>query len=215
MKLYGYWRSSCTWRVRIALAYKGLAWDTAPVHLVRGGGEQRSPEYRAQNPMGQVPLLVIGEGSTPLLLTQSLAIIEYLDETQPEPPLLPSDAVGRARVRLLAEIINSGIQPLQNLPLLGAIERFADKATSQAWGRDVIAHGLTALEAHARHWAGSSLYGDAPSVADVCLVPQLYNARRFGVDLSAFPTLLRVEAALTALAAFNSTHPDHQPDAEA
>ena len=210
MKLYGYWRSSSSWRVRIGLALKGISHETVPVHLVKG--EQRGEDHRARNPMGQVPVLVLDDGRA---ISQSLAILEYLDEVHPQPPLLPSDPYDRALARALAEDVNSGTQPLQNLGLVrwGAQQFGADKV---AWMRHWMDVGLTAMEARAARIDrdGPWLVGGQPSLAEVCLVPQLYNARRWGCDLSAWPTLTQAEAAAMALPAFQNTHPDTQPDAQ-
>jgi maleylpyruvate isomerase len=214
MKLYGYWRSSSTWRVRIALAHKRLDYERVAVHLVRGGGEQHAAAFREKNPMQQVPLLEVADGGRTLLVAQSLAILEYLEERWPEPPLLPADRGERARARQLAEMVNSGIQPLQNLGALKELSRVAPGADTKAWARGFIERGLAALEASAAPGAGAFLVGDAPSFADVVLVPQLYNARRFGADLESFPALLRAEASSMKLDAFRESHPDRQPDAE-
>ncbi len=210
--LYGYFRSSATWRVRIGLAWKGLAWETVPVHLVRSGGEQNGEEHRHRNAMAQVPVLSV-DGT---LLTQSVAILEYLEERWPTPPLLPSDPIARARVRQMVEIVNSGIQPLQNLAVGKRLEadHGVDKAGVARWNTFWIAKGLDALEAAAREHAGRCLVGDAVSFADACLVPQLFNARRFGVSLEPYPTLMAVESTLSALPAFIDSHPSRQPDAE-
>lgn len=207
MKLYGYWRSSASWRVRIGLAWKGLRYDYVPVHLVKEGGQQHGEAHRARNPMEQVPVLEV-DGR---LLTQSLAILEWLEEAHPQPALLPRDPFLRLRARQLAEIPNSGIQPLQNLSILQEIEKLG--GDKQAWGAKWNRRGLGAMEAIARETAGRFLVGDDVSIADVCLVPQLYAARRFNVDLAAFPTLLRVEAACAELEAFKQAHADAQPDA--
>ncbi len=208
MKLYSYWRSSCSWRVRIALNLKGLAYEYQAVHLVRGGGEQHAEAYRRLNPLRQVPTLVTGDGTA---ITQSLAILEYLEETHPAPPLLPEGALARARVRQLAEVVNAGIQPVQNASVLKQLEALGQD--KQAWAASFIARGLAALEAMAKETAGAYLVGDAVSFADCCLVPQLYNARRYGVDLAPYPTLTRVEAACQEREAFQAAHPDRQPDA--
>lgn len=207
MRLYAYWRSSTSWRVRIGLHHKGLPFEIVSVHLRHG--EQHSDDHVGRNPMHQVPVLELDDGTR---LTQSIAILEWLEETHPEPPLLPRDPLARQRVRQLAEVVNSGIQPPQNFALLQAISELG--ADKMAWGRDVIGRGLAALESMATETAGTYLVGDAVSIADACLVPQLYNGRRFGVDLDAFPTLLRVEAACADLPAFQAAHPDQQPDAE-
>jgi maleylpyruvate isomerase len=222
MRLYGYWRSSASYRVRIALALKGVTYEHVPVHLVRDGGEQRAPDYRAKNPMAQVPTLELeadldeceGPEGAVVRLSQSIAILEWLDETYPTPPLFPKKALDRARARELAEIVNSGIQPLQNLPLMAELKRLGGDQAGPAFARSVNEHGLAALEAKASASAGRYLVGDDVTIADVCLVPQLYGARRFGVDVAAYPTLARVEAALVVLPAFAEAHPDRQPDAQ-
>jgi maleylpyruvate isomerase len=207
---YDYWRSSSAWRVRIALHWKGIPFERRPVNLLEGG--QHTPAFRALNPAGQVPVLVVDVGGTPRSLTQSEAILGYLEELFPTPPLLPADPWRRARARQLAEIVTSGIQPFQNLALL---EHLRPRFTGDP--KDIAHHfnarGLATLEETATETAGAFLMGDAPSIADVCLIPQLYSARRFGVDLAPYPTLLRVEAACAALAAFQAAHPDVQSDA--
>lgn len=213
MKLYGYWRSSCTWRVRIALELKQLAYEVVPVHLIKDGGEHQREGFRELNPMAQVPVLEVEDDGVQRL-SQSLAIIEYLDERFPTPPLLPGTARLRARIRQLAEMVNAGIQPLQNLGVLGRLDELGVGDQRKAWSQHFIAKGLAALEAEAHGDAGRFLVGDAITLADVCLVPQLYNARRFGCELSAYPTLLAVEAACEAVDAFQKAHPDRQPDAE-
>jgi maleylpyruvate isomerase len=212
VKLYGYWRSSSAWRVRIALAFKGLAYENVPVHLVRGGGEQFSDVFRGRNPISQVPVLEIERGGKPHRITQSIAIIEYLDEIAPEPPLLPRDPLERARVRELAELVNSGIQPLQNRLLMERIGELGGDA--KAFAGRFVASGLAALEVHAALSSGRYLVGDEPTLADIYLVPQLYNARRLSVALEPYPRLRAVELACELLPAFASAHPDRQPDAE-
>ncbi|MFO7177197.1 MAG: maleylacetoacetate isomerase [Pseudomonadota bacterium] len=209
MKLYGYYRSSCSYRVRIALNLKGIEVEHVPVHLVRGGGEQFAPEFVTKNPMAQVPLLELDSGE---VLAQSVAIVEYLEETVPTPALLPRDPYQRARVRALVEMVNSGIQPLQNSLVLKELTK--RNVDSTDWARLFVRRGLEALEHTAAGTAGRYLVGDALTLADVYLVPQLYNARRFGVDLAPFPTLLRVEAACLSLPAFDRARPERQPDAE-
>lgn len=208
MKLYSYFRSSASYRVRIALALKGLAYEQVPVELRQG--EQRRPEYRAVNPQGLVPALVDGNH----LLTQSLAIIEYLEETHPQPPLLPRDAAARARVRAFAYAIACDIQPINNLRvtryLHGTLSQ-SDEAIA-AWSRHWIETTLAALEATAAG-AGRFCHGDTPGLAEICLVPQLFNARRLGCDLSAYPTLVRVDEACRALPEFIRAAPENQPDA--
>ena len=214
MKLYTYFRSSSAYRVRIALAVKGIAYEPAFVHLLRGGGEQKLPQFLAKNPQGQVPVLELEHEGQTVYLAQSLAIIEYLEERYPDPPLLPSDLVQRARVRELAEIVNSGIQPFQNTGLTGYLASAAPELDKPAWFQHFIGAGLASLEARARACAGRFLVGDALSLADVLLVPQLYAARRLAVSLADCATLLRVEAACLAESAFASAHPDVQPDHE-
>ncbi len=212
MKLYTYFRSSAAWRVRIALAWKGLAYEPVFVHLARG--EHTRPEYLARNPQGLIPLLVDGD----VEIAQSLAILEYLEEKHPAPPLLPRDAAGRARARQLALAIACEIHPLQNPRVRSFVARdlgLGDEAGLRfagAW----IARGLAELEALvARSPAtGRFCHGDAPTFADVLLVPQLYNARRGRLDLAPYSTLVRIDAECTALDAFASTAPEKQPDAE-
>ena len=209
MKLYGYWRSSSTWRVRIALAWKAIPYENEPVNLIKSGGEQHTPAFREKNPIGQVPVLELDDGRR---LTQSMAILEYLEEHFPAPPLLPADPWQRARARQLAEMVNAGIQPLQNLALLQHVKAVLS-GEPDVWVRHFVGKGLAALESVAAEAPGAFLVGDAPSFADLYLVPQLYSARRYGVDLGPFPTLTRVEAACAALPAFQAAHADVQPDA--
>ena len=213
MKLYSYWRSSAAWRVRIALNLKGMEWETSPVHLVRDGGEQRKPDYLSVNPQGLVPVLQDGDIS----LTQSLAIIEYLEERQPEPPLLPADAAGRARVRSLAQLVACDIHPLNNLRVLQYLtgQGGFDEAARDRWYRHWIACGFEALEQRLVEEPGTGRFchGDRPGLADCCLVPQVYNARRFDCDLQPFPSILRIDAACSELEAFAAAAPERQPDA--
>lgn len=213
VRLFGYFRSSCSWRVRIALNWKGIAYDTVPVHLLREGGEQHQDAYRMLNPMREVPTLEI-DG---VHLAQSLAILEYLEETRPEPPLLPREPHLRARARQLAEIVNAGIQPVQNLRVLQQLGRSfdADDAARRQWAAHWISQGLEAFERIARETAGTCSVGDSVTFADLCLVPQLYNARRFGVDPARFETISRIEGHLVALPAFRNALPERQPDAPA
>lgn len=214
LKLYSYWRSSCSWRVRIALAYKNVAHAVQSVHLVRDGGEQHTASYHALNPMDQVPTLEFADGSSGPLrrVSQSMAILELLEEQFPVPSLLPADPYLRARTRQLAELINSGTQPLQNLAVLQHLKRDLG-ADDQAFARRFIASGLAAFQAAVTETAGDFCVGDAITLADVFLVPQLYNARRCAVDLDALSTLTRIEAACMKLPAFQSAHPDRQVDA--
>lgn len=210
LRLYGYWRSSSAWRVRIGLALKGLPYEYVALNLLEQ--EQFRDEHRARNPMGQVPVLEAVDGARTLRLVQSMAILEWLDERFPAPPLLPADAEGRARVRALAEHVNSGIQPLQNAIVLRTVKERLP-GFEKEWARTFNARGLDALEQAVRDGAGRFCHGDAPGLADCYLVPQLYSARRFGLDPSAWPTLRRIDEACAALPAFQAAHPDRQPDA--
>jgi maleylpyruvate isomerase len=212
MRLYSYFRSSSAWRVRIALEYKGVAYERVYVHLRKGGGEQRSPDFLKISPLGQVPVLEITGERGLSCITQSMAILEYLEETHRTPPLLPSDPVERARVRELAEIVNSGIQPLQNLSLQNELSvRGIDGAPI---ARAYIEAGLSAIEALARPVAGRFLVGGSVTFADVLLIPQLAAARRLGVDVEGFSLLRRVEQECQALPSFRTASPDAQPDRE-
>lgn len=212
LTLHTYWRSSAAWRVRIALHLKGLAFDSVPVHLVKDGGEQRTPEFAARNPQRLVPTLQHGEA----VLTQSLAIIEYLDETWPDVPLLPVDPPHRARARALAQLVACDIHPLGNLRVLQYLEHtlhVPSDARAQ-WIARWMGDGLAAFEALlVQHGAGEFCVGNAPSLADCALVPQLYNARRFGVDLTPYPVIRRIEAACIELPAFAAASPERQADA--
>lgn len=203
--LYSYYRSSCAWRVRIALALKGVEYEYVPVHLVNDGGEQYKDEYKGKNPMAQVPTLVI-DGIT---ITQSIPAIEYLDETRSgsEPPLLPKDPKTRAQARCLAELINSGIQPLQNLSVL---KTMGDNTVS--WANSVISKGFDAFEKMVQKSAGKYCVGDDVTIADVCLVPQIYNANRFKVDMSKYPTITCIVNNLTQLPGFKAADAKNQPD---
>lgn len=212
LKLYGYWRSSASYRVRIALNVKGLAYETIPVHLVKDGGQQHRPAYRALNPQGRVPLLVDGD----FKLGQSLAIFGYLESQYPEPALLPADPRQRARVWQFCEAINADIQPLHNLGPLGYLSREFGISEEQklAWIRHWIDRGLSALEQDiADQPERAYVFGDAPSYADCCLVPQLYAARRFGGDLTKYPRLAALATRLEQQPAFFTAHPEQQPDA--
>jgi maleylpyruvate isomerase len=212
MKLHSYWRSSCAYRVRIALGLKQLRFEYVALHLARDGGQQHTAEFAGLNPLRQVPVLEIVEEGQRALLVQSMAIIEYLEEQYPQPALLPRGAADRAHVRALAETVNSGIQPLQNTDTFSELRRHG--VDPEPWGRHFIAKGLAALEGMAAARAGAFLFGDQVSLADVYLVPQLYNARRWQVPLAAFPTLLRADESARALPAFRDAAPEAQPDAE-
>lgn len=213
LKLLGYWRSSAAYRVRIALNLKGLPHENLPVHLVRNGGEQRQHAFLALNPQGLVPVLVDGQHT----FTQSLAIIEYLEERHPTPPLLPASAIERAHVRALANLVACDIHPLNNLRVMQYLERELEASEPQrlAWMQHWMAEGFTAMEQRLAATASTFCHGDSPGLADCCLIPQLYNARRFGMSLDAWPTLQRIEAACQNLAAFRDAAPEAQPDAAA
>jgi maleylacetoacetate isomerase/maleylpyruvate isomerase len=214
MRLHTYFRSSAAFRVRIALNLKGLAHDTVAVHLVRSGGEQHQPEYRSINPAGLVPALE-DDGR---VLTQSLAIIEYLDELHPDPLLLPGDAFARARMREVALTIACDIHPINNLRVLQYLTREFGVSDEQknAWYRHWVETGLEAVEAllAAQPREGRFCFGDTPTLADICLVPQVHNARRFKCDIAQLSRVLRVTEACEALEAFRLAAPENQPDAE-
>nr|XP_027225770.1 probable maleylacetoacetate isomerase 2 isoform X2 [Penaeus vannamei] len=199
--LYSYFRSSCSWRVRIALAHKGVDYEYRAINLLKQ--EQVSDEYKKLNPIGQVPALIVDENT----LTQSISILEYLEEAFPQKPLLPKDLFKRAKVREVCEIIGSGIQPLQNLSVLQKIGE-----TKMEWGHFYIQKGFVALEQVLANSAGKYCVGDEVTIADCCLVPQVYNANRFKVDMAAFPVISRVHDALMSLDAFKAAHPSQQPD---
>jgi maleylacetoacetate isomerase len=211
MKLYTFFRSSAAFRARIALNLKGVRYESLPKVFAKN--EHRTAEYLAVNPQGLIPALEI-DGA---VLSQSLAIVEYLDDTHPTPPFLPDDALGRARVRSMALAIACDIHPLNNLRVLNYLrnELKHDETTVNAWYRHWISVGFTGLEAQAREYSASKryLYGDAVSMADICLVPQMFNARRFEVDLASFPTLVAISTHLESLPAFADARPEVQPDA--
>jgi maleylacetoacetate isomerase/maleylpyruvate isomerase len=209
--LHGYWRSSAAYRVRIALAFKGLDFESRAVNLL--GGEQRGDDYRALNPQGLVPLLVDGGHR----IAQSLAIIEYLEEAYPGAPLLPGEPAARAHVRALALTVACDIHPLANLRVLRYLkaELSHDQDEIDDWARHWIAAGFVPLEAAAREADSLYLTGSDVTLADICLVPQMYNARRFGTDLSPFPRLVQIDARLRTLPAFAAAAPEAQADAPA
>ncbi|WP_050418245.1 maleylacetoacetate isomerase [Azoarcus sp. CIB] len=214
MKLYTYFRSSAAYRVRIALNLKQLDYEAIPVHLVRNGGEQRQADYLALNPAGLVPTLV-DDGN---VLQQSLAIIEYLDEVHPQPALLPGSPAERARIRAIAQSIACDIHPVNNLRVLRYLvhELGVNDAQKNAWYRHWIAIGLSAVESMLAADARTGLFchGDTPTLADCCLVPQVFNAQRFDCDLSAMPTVMRIVERCATLDAFQRAAPGQQPDAE-
>jgi maleylacetoacetate isomerase/maleylpyruvate isomerase len=214
MKLYNYFRSSASFRVRIALALKGLAYDYVPVHLLKEGGQQFSAGFKAMNPAALVP--VLDDDGT--VLTQSLAIIEYLDETRPQVPLLPGDAPGRARVRALALATACEIHPLNNLRVLSYLSQTLGITDEQrtVWYRHWVETGLESVEAllAGDSRTGTCCHGDTPTLADICLVPQIVNAQRFKARLDHLPTVMRIHKHCLALPAFAQSVPALQPDAE-
>lgn len=214
MKLYTFFRSSASYRVRIALNLKGLEYEQIPVHLRRRGGEQLASAYKSVNPQGLVPTLEDGGR----FFTQSLAIIEYLEERYPEPALLPKDPAARAIVRSMALVVACEIHPLQNLRVLNHVRSELNRTDAEVnrWAQHWIITGLSALEqmVHSIPGRGKFCFGEGPSLADVFLIPQLYNARRFGCDLSACPRLVEIDAHCLTLPAFAKAAPENQPDAE-
>ncbi|ODS64128.1 MULTISPECIES: maleylacetoacetate isomerase [unclassified Arenimonas] len=215
IRLYSYWRSSAAYRVRIALNLKGLPYETVPVHLARDGGEQHKPPFSDLNPQELVPVLLHGNR----ILRQSMAIMEYLDETWPNAPLMPATARDRQRVRALAQVIACDIHPLNNLRVLQFFEHTwnVPQAEREAWVRHWIQAGFEALETTLCDNPSTGTYcdGEVPTMADCCLVPQVYNASRFGVDMAPYRTLRRINEACLALEAFDAARPENQPDAPA
>jgi maleylpyruvate isomerase len=212
VKLYSYFRSSAAYRARIALNLKGLPYEMIAIHLTRDGGQQSSPAFRAVNPQMRVPVIALPSGE---VLLQSLAIIEYLDEVYPgEPRLVPADPLARAQVRAAAQIIACDIHPLNNTSSLNYLRRqlHADEAAINAWYANWVAVGFDALEALIK--PGPYAFGTNVSLADICLVPQVYNARRFKVPLERYPKIVAVDAACAKLPAFDKARPENQPDAE-
>ncbi|WP_428266900.1 maleylacetoacetate isomerase [Haliangium sp.] len=212
LKLYSYWRSSCSWRVRIALVHKHLTHDIEPVNLVADGGEQNQPAHRQRNPLGQVPVLEVEEQGRVRYISQSLAILGFLEDRFSEFALLPDDSYQRAAARQLAEMVNAGIQPLQNSGTM----RYLGEQLGQdpvAWSKHWIARGLAAFEESSRPHRRRFCVGDKVSWADLCLIPQLFNARRFGLDLSGLDALVEIEARCAELPAFQQAHAEVQPDA--
>jgi maleylpyruvate isomerase len=211
LKLYNYFRSSAAYRVRIALNVKDIDYDPIAIHLTREGGRQFSPEFRAINPQMRVPVLELDDGQR---LIQSLAIIEYLDEFHPQPPLLPSDPVERARVRAAAQIIACDIHPLNNVAALNYLRRELNQgdAAVNAWYKHWVVAGFDAIEPMLR--PGPYAFGARVTLADLCLVPQVYNARRFKIALDRYPRIAAVDAACAKLSTFERARPENQPDAE-
>lgn len=210
MKLFGYWRSSATYRVRIAMALKGLDYDYAAVNLLKG--EQREASYGDLNPQNLVPALVTDDGAT---LTQSLAIIEYLEEAFPDPSILPADLADRARARAIAAAIACEAQPFMNLRMQTFLktERAFDETAMKDWLNRWAGAAMAAVEKIVAQTGGDYCVGDTPTIADACLVPQMYGAARFSVDISAFPRLNEIWKRCNALEAFRKAHPDNQRDA--
>ncbi len=210
MRLHGFFRSGASYRVRIALAMKGLPFEQTSYVLRKG--EQRAPAYLKMNPQGLVPALELDDGT---VLTQSIAILEWLEETHPQNPMLPKDPLERARVRAFALAVACDIHPVQNLLVLNAVRAIGQTdAQVNEWARRVNAEGLDACEAMIAHVPGPFCFGDQPTMADICLIPQLVNARRFGCDVSGWTRLLQAEAACMALPCFAQSVPELQPDAE-
>jgi maleylacetoacetate isomerase len=211
LKLYSYFRSSAAYRVRIALNLKGLSYEILPIHLTKEGGEQRRPEYRGINPQMRVPALALSDGE---VITQSLAIIEYLDECFPEPGLLPADPVRRAKIRAVAQAIACDVHPLNNLVVLQYLKRTLqqEQARIDSWYAHWIASGFEAIEAMIA--PGPYAFGSEVTLADVCLVPQVANARRYKLPLDRFPGIVAADAACQKLPAFERARPENQPDAE-
>jgi len=211
VKLYSYFRSSAAYRVRIALNLKGLPYEMVPIHLTKDGGRQHTPEFRSINPQARVPALELSSGE---VLTQSLAIIEYLDDINPEPPLLPADALGRAKSRAIAQTIACDIHPLNNLIALQYLRRQLkhEQPEIDAWYHHWIIEGFSALETMLT--PDPYACGSHVTIADICLVPQVANARRLKVPLDRFPKIVAVDAACLKLPAFDKARPENQPDAE-
>ena len=214
MKLYTYFRSSAAYRVRIALNLKGLQYDAIPVHLLRGGGEQLQEQYRSINPSGLVPAFQ----DDYITLTQSMAILEYLEDAYPDTPIMPKDATERAHVRELAQIIACDIHPVNNLRVLRYLvqELGISEEKKNEWYRHWLVGGLEVLEKHLARdpSAGPLCHGRTPTIADCCLVPQVFNAQRHGIDVSVYPNIARINAQCVEIPAFIAAHPSNQPDAE-
>ena len=213
MRLYSYWRSSASWRVRIVLAYKKIHYEYVPVSIAPDRGEQHGEGFGEVNSMRQVPVLEWMHRGTLTRLTQSVAIVEHLEAIHPSPQLVPDDPLRRARVRELVEIVNSGVQPLQNTAVTSHVRKLAGDDAAAAWAKEANLHGMTALEVHLKAHSGRHAVGDALTLADVFLVPQVYNATRFGVDVTKFPRVVEVAARAGELPAFVAAHPERQPDA--
>lgn len=211
LKIHGYWRSSAAYRLRIALNLKNIPYEQVSVNIAPAASAQKEEIFKAINPQMRVPVLETDEG----MLTQSMAILEWVEETYVEIPMLPADTFARAQCRAFADVIACDVHPLNNLSVLAALKQDlnADAAQVSHWYADWILRGFAALEASAIGRKNTFLYGDTPGLAEICLIPQMYNARRFNVDLSAFPRLVAIDAACMALDAFERAAPENQPDA--
>lgn len=214
MKLYTYFRSSTAFRVRIALNLKGLSAEHVPIHLMREGGEQNKPSYRAVNPLGRVPAIVVEGPNGPVALTQSLAILEYLDEIKPIPPLLPRDPILRAKSRAAAQLVACDIHPLNNLVTIAYLKgpMAQPQEAVDRWYAHWIREGFAVLEQMVE--PGPFCFGSAPTLADLCLAPQMFNARRFKVPVDDFPQLIAITEACMKITAFDQARPEKQADAE-
>ena len=210
MKLYTYWRSSAAWRVRIALAIKGVSYEAVPISLIADGGQQHSADYIALNPQHLVPTLILDDGTT---LTQSLAIVDWLEAEYPLPALLPKNSILRAKIIAAAHVVAMDIHPINNLRVLKTLtDQFsADTDAKTKWMQHWMKAGFDALNEMLS--TGPFAFGEQPTLADICLIPQLYNARRWGMDLNAWPKLIAIEKSCLALKAFSSTAPEAQSDA--
>lgn len=210
--LYTFWRSSASYRVRIALNLKGLDYTSVPIHFRKDGGQHRQPMFLAKNPQGLLPLWEEDDWT----LAQSLAIMEYLNETYPTPPLLPENAKTRAEVRAMAQVIACEIHPLNNLRVMAYLKQQMGQSDDQVkeWYQHWVALGFEALETNLKQTAGKYCHGDQITMADCCLVPQVYNAQRFDCDMKPYPTITRINEALNELKAFQKSAPEKQPDAD-
>jgi maleylacetoacetate isomerase len=211
LSLYSFWRSSCSWRVRLVLHYKDIPFEYKPMHLIRQGNQELKDDFKKLNPMERIPVLLFEKNSQNNILVESTAICEFLEEEFPEKSLLPKDPVLRAKARAICSEIACGIQPFQNLTLLLSLEK--QGVVKEDWAREYIIKGLIAVDKMVAEVRGKYCIGDEVTMADIFLVPQLYNARRYNADLTLFPNLIEIETNLGELNAFKNAHPDKQPDA--